>query len=654
MEGMKRPLIAATLVLAALLLAAVLLLPRLARVERYRGRIEAAIEEKTGLRASLGSMHLALLPRPTLRIAPVSLVDPATGTRLEKADLAVHAELGPLFRGRLAVRRITVLHPRLVLARTRDGLALPALPAGAPPPEAANPGGPGVTVAVVRVRDGSILIPTGRGGPPWRLVGVDAEVALTAGTIEGRAEPAGGGTVRWRGRIGEAVRLDLDGVKTEALAPLLPAGLLRPGGTLAGTVTVAPGGTVTGSLAGRRIALFDGPRPLPAIKAAFTIAASTRGVRLKRLELDGGGVKMTGSGALAPAFGVTLKITGAPVAPAVAAARAVFPFPIDLRGPGVLSAVLRLAAPPGRGLAMSASGSISAGLVSLAGDLPSLSSARADFRLAPNGRLVLRPLEAVVAGGRLAARVTLRPVAPPGVLRLRGTLSGVDVAALLAAFPAAAGAKVSGRADAEADVTVDLGLKTLDVRALGGRISLLTRDLEVPGLGLMCDLRAAAGGGSLLGAVAGLAGGSRRGSGSEGGGGTARETIREARARIDLGAIPWKLDGIRVVTEDLTATGSGTLDPVGRMVELELRARLGAAASRDLVGRVSALGRLRDSRGRLVVPLTVKGPPAAPKVSFDLAAALAGRPAAGGKKRGPRTRLIEGLVQQLMKKKKKD
>jgi len=50
----------------------------------------------------------------------------------------------------------------------------------------------------------------------------------------------------------------------------------------------------------------------------------------------------------------------------------------------------------------------------------------------------------------------------------------------------------------------------------------------------------------------------------------------------------------------------------------------------------------------------VKGPPAAPKVSFDLAAALAGRPAAGGKKRGPRTRLIEGLVQQLMKKKKKD
>lgn len=133
---MKKVLISAVVLLVVLGIAAVLIVPRLARVERYRGRIETAIHDKTGFEASLGEMRLKLLPRLALRISPVTLSDPSTGTRLENADLAIRAELGPLFHGKLVVRRIGILHPALTLARAQDGLALPALPLAASSPAA--------------------------------------------------------------------------------------------------------------------------------------------------------------------------------------------------------------------------------------------------------------------------------------------------------------------------------------------------------------------------------------------------------------------------------------------------------------------------------------------------------------------------------------
>ena len=650
---MRKILIVAVVLLVVLGIAAVLIVPRLARVERYRGRIEAAIHDNTGLEATLGEMRFKLLPRPALRISPVTLSDPATGTRLESTDLAIRAELGPLLHGKLVVRRVGILHPALSLARTRDGLALPALPLRAVSPVGSpgSAGGLSVEIGAIELRDGTLSIPGRKGAPPWQLIGIDADVSPTAGTIRGSATLASGGSLHWQGRLGEKIRLDLERVKTEALAPLLPAGLLHSGGTLGGTVTFSSGGTVSGSLEGRRIALLGGPRPLAGLDASFSVRKLEGGLRLEKLKLAGGNVEMTGSGLLSPALNLTLKIPNAAVARAVDAARAVFPFPLQIAGPGALSADLKLTAPAGREVAVSASGKISAGKVSFGADLPSLATAGGHFRLTPGGVFELRPFTAVLAGGKLAGRVSLKPAAPRGKLHLRGTVAGADVAALLADFPAASGTKISGRMDADADLAVDLSREALDLHALGGWILLTGHGLRVPGLSFMDDLRSAAGGKSLLKGLAGLAtrslaGGARKTASS----GT--EEIREARARVHLAAIPWKLTGIRIVTGDLTASGAGTLDPVARTVALKMRARLGVEASLDLVKRLPLLRNLEDASGRVVVPLNIAGPLASPKVEFNLQGALAGRSAAAGKKKGPRTELIEGLVNQFLKKKK--
>jgi len=207
---------------------------------------------------------------------------------------------------------------------------------------------------------------------------------------------------------------------------------------------------------------------------------------------------MAGSGSLTPDLDLTLKIPNAAVARALDAARAAFPFPLQLAGPSALSADLKLTAHAGREVNISASGKISAGKVSLGADLPSLATASTSFRLTPGGVLELRPFAAVLAGGKLAGRVSLKPAAPPGKLHLRGTVAGADLDALLADLPAASGAKISGRMDADADLAVDLSREALDIHALGGWILLTGHRLHVPGLSFTDDRRSAAGGKLLL------------------------------------------------------------------------------------------------------------------------------------------------------------
>ena len=72
------------------------------------------------------------------------------------------------------------------------------------------------------------------------------------------------------------------------------------------------------------------------------------------------------------------------------------------------------------------------------------------------------------------------------------------------------------------------------------------------------------------------------------------------------------------------------MDPVRGTVAARLECRLAKALSRKLLEKASFLSSLRDTSGRLVVPVNVRGPLADPSISIDLESTLAGGEGYGG------------------------
>ena len=66
---MKKALIATVLILIVIAVAGAILLPRLANVEQYRGRIESSLRDRTGWKDTLGNIDLSLLHGPAVRIS---------------------------------------------------------------------------------------------------------------------------------------------------------------------------------------------------------------------------------------------------------------------------------------------------------------------------------------------------------------------------------------------------------------------------------------------------------------------------------------------------------------------------------------------------------------------------------------------------------
>jgi len=200
----------------------VVALPRLLDVERYRGRIEQALQDATGWEAELGEIDLSIWGGLAVTVSPVRLAAPGDSSAFTIPTLKARADFGPLLRGELVVRRVVLVRPeaRLVRLSAERGWELPgqAGPAAPEPPtrdtaptrsesagtrgEQAGREGPDepesapnqrVSVREILVRDGRVVIDDRSTTPPISLA-ID-EVDLTAspdGTLEGSGVLAAG------------------------------------------------------------------------------------------------------------------------------------------------------------------------------------------------------------------------------------------------------------------------------------------------------------------------------------------------------------------------------------------------------------------------------------------------------------------------------
>jgi uncharacterized protein involved in outer membrane biogenesis len=107
-----------------LLLILALVIPLFINVDKYRPQIEAAIAERTGRQATLGSIHVRLLPTVAAVVDGVTLGNPkdfAAGNLLTVEKIKGGLALGALLHGDIHVTSITLVHPKLELVEDENG-----------------------------------------------------------------------------------------------------------------------------------------------------------------------------------------------------------------------------------------------------------------------------------------------------------------------------------------------------------------------------------------------------------------------------------------------------------------------------------------------------------------------------------------------------
>ncbi len=112
-------------VIAGLLLLA-LIIPLFINVDKYRPQIEAAITERTGRRATLGAIHVRLLPTIAAVVDGVQLGNPkdfAAGNLISVDKIKVGLAIGPLLHGDFHFTSVTLVHPKLTLVQDENGRA---------------------------------------------------------------------------------------------------------------------------------------------------------------------------------------------------------------------------------------------------------------------------------------------------------------------------------------------------------------------------------------------------------------------------------------------------------------------------------------------------------------------------------------------------
>ncbi len=238
------------LAMLGLVLLAVLL-PRFARSEAVRARIQSAARSALGRDLEYRELDVALLPPSLLVEEPrLSGERPGEPALLEAERIALRLALLPLLARSVVVDSLVVDAASVRLVRTADGVALPrpAEPsAAAPAPESAAAGGGGASVSLAvrafALRDAELVLEDRTVDPPMTWVLRDVEVTARGTAldrpveIEASAELGSGGAAALRGTATLAGELDLE-LALDALA----LGPLRP--------YVGAGGAIDGLLAG--------------------------------------------------------------------------------------------------------------------------------------------------------------------------------------------------------------------------------------------------------------------------------------------------------------------------------------------------------------------------------------------------------------------
>ncbi|HWR36182.1 MAG TPA: AsmA family protein [Clostridia bacterium] len=115
----------AILVLLVLVVLAAAILPRFVDVNRYRGRIQAELEQRLNRPVQLGAMNLSLFP-PAFRVQNAVIGEDKsfnTGRPFAQAqELFVTAKLGPLLKKELEISRLELRKPQVEMVRNQQGI----------------------------------------------------------------------------------------------------------------------------------------------------------------------------------------------------------------------------------------------------------------------------------------------------------------------------------------------------------------------------------------------------------------------------------------------------------------------------------------------------------------------------------------------------
>ena len=623
---------------------AAVVLPSLLDVERYRGSIEQALREATGWEPQLGEIDFSILGGLVLTVTPVSLEAPGGESSVSIDSLHVSAELSPLLRGELFVRRIELLRPTVELVRPdeRTGWVvpgavseLPSTPAGgeggepSAPSNATTPQPAGrdessafqVTIEVVEITDGRVRIED-RAKEPAIVLGledVDASIRPGRTELELVGQLAGGdGRIRVAGSWTDTLRLDLEEFPTEALQAVLGEELLRSGGTIDGTVEVRWQDRIVGNLTLTRLALLAGEQPLDDAKLAFEVVTEGEGWNLASAEMRAGAVTVQGRGSLTPGLAMTLTIPEAPVEDVLAVTQAIVPLSLAIEPPGTAAAVIELAQPAGGELTVSVRGDLTAAAFQVAEFLPQARQLKTSFELSPAGDLEVRLIDGKVAGGPLRGTVRIDRVQPPGHLTFDGELLEAVLGQLIDGFVPGAGERVLGVTTLDADLRIDLGGDAIDLSSMAGRLSLGSREVRLPGWDLELAIRNELE--QELGSIDALVralGGKNRKEPKRTEPGHER-LIDRLVADVSFDRLPWSIQGFELLAGGVAARGSGFIDPLSGEVDFDLQASLDAGKTAELVERYPALKLLVGADRRLTLPLQIDGALIGPEIDVNL------------------------------------
>ncbi len=210
--------------------------------------------------------------------------------------------------------------------------------------------------------------------------------------------------------------------------------------------------------------------------------------------------------------------------------------------------------------------------------------------------VTLDPASLGVFGGTIAGRVSLSSGVGEQDLALAADLKGLDVAALTA--QAGVGGVMTGRLDGRADLGARAGDPAVVFRTAGGRATLVVRDGTIPGLDLVGPAIRAFG---PSGPASASSAGSRR--------------FSSLRGTFTLADGVLRTSDLSMQSPDVDLKGRGALRVAGAVVDMSatliLSEALSAQAGRDLY-------RYAREGNRIVLPATVRGPLASPRVGIDV------------------------------------
>jgi len=253
---------------------------------RFKPRIIAAVQQATGRTLTLaGPIGIKLSLHPTIEARDVALANPPGFSRPDMARLAVldlRLGLAALLHGRIAIDRLVLVRPDILLERTKAGAvnwrfapapspaAAPARRAGAPAPtpvtpSSGSPTGPAVFVQDVRIEDGTLGYRDDATGKQTTLVLRQARLhaaSPTAPLLLDATAAVNGAPITLTGRTGPLAALEHPASVPASAASTSPASgaaawPVRLVLTAAGA-RLAADGTIADPAAGRGVALgFD-------------------------------------------------------------------------------------------------------------------------------------------------------------------------------------------------------------------------------------------------------------------------------------------------------------------------------------------------------------------------------------------------------------